>query len=187
MVQTSGSSERTAFSRWLQTGTVPSALGSDGLERKFNPWYDPAGGRFTFVGAGRRYGYARGVDGTGSEDWPARSTQPKLQYPASSATPNGSTRSTSPLNSSAPSAASAPGTGAEGGFTGGGGGNSGGAGATGACGLPEPQLRPRSSSGSAAAFAFSGGPVAMSMASTRLASKPSEQFRTVVRNGYNYR
>ena len=111
MVQTSGSSERTAFSRWLQTGTVPSALGSDGLERKFSPWHDQAGGRFTFIGAGRRYGYARGVDGAGSEDWPARSTQPKPQCPPSSATPKDPTRSTSPLNCSAPSAASAPGTG----------------------------------------------------------------------------
>lgn len=54
MVQTSGSSERNAFSRWLRTGKVPSALGPDGLELKFNPWHDPADGRFTFAGAGRR-------------------------------------------------------------------------------------------------------------------------------------
>jgi hypothetical protein len=56
MTQTSGTSKRTAFSRWLRTGTVPSALGPDGLELKFNPWHDPADGRFTFPGAGRHDG-----------------------------------------------------------------------------------------------------------------------------------
>jgi hypothetical protein len=56
MAQTSGTSKRTAFSRWLRTGTVPSALGPDGLELKFNPWHDPADGRFTFPGAGRHDG-----------------------------------------------------------------------------------------------------------------------------------
>ncbi|RZM37631.1 MAG: hypothetical protein EOP67_00210 [Sphingomonas sp.] len=59
MVQTSGGSERNAFSRWLRTGKVPSALGPDGLELKFNPWHDPADGRFTFAGAGRRAGSAQ--------------------------------------------------------------------------------------------------------------------------------
>lgn len=34
MVQTSGIRKRTAFSRWLRTGMVPSALGPDGLELK---------------------------------------------------------------------------------------------------------------------------------------------------------
>ena len=67
MVQTSGSSERNAFSRWLRTGKVPSALSPDGLELKFNPWHDPADGRFTFAGAGRRYG-AGGVDAAGGEN-----------------------------------------------------------------------------------------------------------------------
>ena len=61
MVQTSGSSERNAFSRWLRTGRVPSALSPDGLELKFNPWHDPADGRFTFAGAG-------GVDAAGEEN-----------------------------------------------------------------------------------------------------------------------
>jgi hypothetical protein len=67
MVQTSGSSERNAFSRWLRTGKVPSALSPDGLELKFNPWHDPADGQFTFAGAGRRYG-AGGVDAAGGEN-----------------------------------------------------------------------------------------------------------------------
>ena len=64
MVQTSGSSERDAFSRWLRTGKVPWVLG---LELKFNPWHDPADSRFTFAGAGRRYG-AGGVDAAGGEN-----------------------------------------------------------------------------------------------------------------------
>ena len=67
MVQLSGSSGRNAFSRWLRTGKVPSALSPDGLELKFNPWHDPADGRFTFAGVGRRYG-AGGVDAAGGED-----------------------------------------------------------------------------------------------------------------------
>ena len=67
MVQTSSSSERNAFSRWLRMGKVPSALSPDGLELKFNPWHDPADGRFTFAGAGRRYG-AGGVDAAGGKN-----------------------------------------------------------------------------------------------------------------------
>lgn len=67
MVQTSGSSERNAFSRWLRTGKVPSALSPDGLELKFNPWHDPADGRFTFAGAGHRYG-AGGIDAADGEN-----------------------------------------------------------------------------------------------------------------------
>ncbi len=60
MVHASGSSQRNAFSRWLRTGKVPSALGPDGLERKYNPWHDLADGRFTFAGAGRHDGSSNG-------------------------------------------------------------------------------------------------------------------------------
>jgi hypothetical protein len=60
MVQASGSSERNAFSRWLRTGKVPSALGPDGLELKYNPWHDLADGQFTFAGAGRHDGSSNG-------------------------------------------------------------------------------------------------------------------------------
>lgn len=61
MIDTSDGRQSSAFSRWLRTGKLPSALGPDGLELKFNPWHDPADGRFTFAGAGRRYG-AGGTD-----------------------------------------------------------------------------------------------------------------------------
>ena len=53
---TSRGSKSSAFSWWLRTGRLPLAVNPDGLELKFNPWHDPADGRFTFVGAGRHYG-----------------------------------------------------------------------------------------------------------------------------------
>lgn len=56
MIQISESERRHAFSHWLRTGRLPAVPGSDGIELKFNPWHDPADGRFTFVGAGRYYG-----------------------------------------------------------------------------------------------------------------------------------
>ncbi len=45
-----------AFSGWLRTGKLPPVPGSCDVELKFNPWHDPTDGRFTFAGAGRRYG-----------------------------------------------------------------------------------------------------------------------------------
>jgi hypothetical protein len=59
MNETSGSRQSSGFSRWLRTGRLPSVLSPDGLELKFNPWHDPADGRFTFAGTGVRQG-ARG-------------------------------------------------------------------------------------------------------------------------------
>ena len=44
------------FSIWLRTGRWPSR--DDSCEFKFNPWHDPDDGRFTFTGAGRRFGPA---------------------------------------------------------------------------------------------------------------------------------
>ena len=67
MIKTSGGRQSSAFSWWLRTGKLPPALGPDGLEFKFNPWHDPADGRFTFAGAGRRYG-AGGADAAGGEN-----------------------------------------------------------------------------------------------------------------------
>ena len=59
MIDRSNNTQRNAFARWLRTGQPPTLSNSDGLELKFNPWHDPADGRFTSVGAGHRYG-ARG-------------------------------------------------------------------------------------------------------------------------------
>jgi len=56
MTEATDSKQRRAFSHWLRTGRIPPAIGPDGLELKFNPWHDPADGRFTFAGAGRQHG-----------------------------------------------------------------------------------------------------------------------------------
>ena len=61
MNQTPRGRTSSAFSWWLRTGGLPLAVSPDGLELKFNPWHDPADGRFTFAGAGRHYG----ADATG--------------------------------------------------------------------------------------------------------------------------
>ena len=59
MIDTSNNKHRSAFAQWLRTGRPPIRSNPEGLELKFNPWHDPADGRFTSVGAGHRYG-ARG-------------------------------------------------------------------------------------------------------------------------------
>jgi hypothetical protein len=61
MNETSSGRGSSAFSWWLRTGRLPPAVSPDGLELKFNPWHDPADGRFTFAGAGRHHG-AGGAD-----------------------------------------------------------------------------------------------------------------------------
>lgn len=44
--------ERLAFRHYLRTGLRPESICL-----KYNPWHDPDDGRFTFAGAGRRYGF----------------------------------------------------------------------------------------------------------------------------------
>lgn len=56
MIQISDTERRRAFSVWLRTGRWPTATIADNVEVKFNPWHDPADGRFTFAGGGRNYG-----------------------------------------------------------------------------------------------------------------------------------
>ena len=55
VIRLSDDKHRKAFSWWLRTGQLPSAIGPDGLELKFNPWHDPTNGRFTSAGAGQHY------------------------------------------------------------------------------------------------------------------------------------
>lgn len=62
MIETSSGRKPSAFSTWLRTGKRPIAPSPDGLELKFNPWHDPANGRFTFAGTGRHYGNADAAD-----------------------------------------------------------------------------------------------------------------------------
>lgn len=56
MILISDTERRWAFSVWLRTGRWPTVTIADDVEIKFNPWHDPADGRFTFSGAGRDYG-----------------------------------------------------------------------------------------------------------------------------------
>jgi LysM repeat protein len=49
------SAESIAFERYLRTGIRLSARAGT-IEVKFNPWHDPANGRFTFGGQGRYFG-----------------------------------------------------------------------------------------------------------------------------------
>jgi hypothetical protein len=103
MTQTSRGKQQSAFSTWLRTGRLPSVGMSDGVEHKFNPWHDPADGRFTFAGTGQHYGTggagsARRVPGRlGREDSgksrieprPKAGTQRTGRQPSSSERPEG--------------------------------------------------------------------------------------------------
>ncbi|WP_353888515.1 DNA/RNA non-specific endonuclease [uncultured Sphingomonas sp.] len=195
---------RRAFSIWLRTGRFPFVPNADGVELKFNPWHDPGTGRFTFVGAGQRHGQwgdggfpggggGRGGGGgaTGSGDWSAGLSRRKPQNPARGRTPKvpAQTAASADHAASIKSSAHEPfpeGTWTSGGFVGGGGGSFRGAGASGTWGVPDPKRRPSPSPGSATAGASSDRVAATHGTTARLASTPSEEFRTVVRNGYAY-
>jgi hypothetical protein len=62
MNQTFTSKRQSAFSRWIRTGRLPAVEAFDRVELKFNPWHDPADGRFTFAGSG----HYRGAGGIAS-------------------------------------------------------------------------------------------------------------------------
>jgi hypothetical protein len=51
----SDSQRQSPFSVWLRTGRIVDYDEESDLERKFNPWHDPADGRFTFAGTGRYF------------------------------------------------------------------------------------------------------------------------------------
>lgn len=52
MTESSALERRRLFALWLRTGRLPRCTSEDGRELKFNPWHDPANGRFTSAGAG---------------------------------------------------------------------------------------------------------------------------------------
>jgi len=54
-VDISAEQRRQDFSIWIRTGRRPRRRDAT-LELKFNPWHDPADGRFTFAGSGSNYG-----------------------------------------------------------------------------------------------------------------------------------
>ena len=51
----SAEQRRHDFSVWIRTGRLPRRSNAT-FELKFNPWHDPADGRFTFAGSGSNYG-----------------------------------------------------------------------------------------------------------------------------------
>lgn len=60
MIRRSDGKQQSGFSRWLRTGRGTPEAGAGCLEVKFNPWHDPADGRFTHSGSGRHYGAGGG-------------------------------------------------------------------------------------------------------------------------------
>lgn len=150
---------RAAFAKWLRTGFVTGVTRGDGVEYKFNPWHDPATGRFTFANTGVFHG------GGGNATTDAMGRRPQRPKPDT------------------PGRQRPRGWG-DGGFTGGGGGRSGGGGATGP-GWPDP---PAHRKGPPAPPTRSMPAMAGSVAPSRRASAgDAERFREIVRNGYTYR
>ncbi len=143
MIPISDSEKRLAFSIWLRTGRLPRVALADGVEVKFNPWHDPADGRFTFAGSGQNYGQSgsggfRGGGGgsfggggaSSHEAWP-RSSGPDGNRQRLRPIPNPNARpSGPPPRPSTPRASGKPPPSQNGwdggGFTGGGGGDTGG-------------------------------------------------------------
>lgn len=177
MIEISDDQRRRAFTHWLRTGRVPKVSDPGGVELKFNPWHDPDDGRFTFAGAGRKFG-----QGSASE-W-QRGTAGAARMPRREPDPSraqDSSRETRKVRrTSLPSSPVSKGGWGGGGFTGGGGGTFGGGGAT----STEPwPVKPGATHGSA-------GSDAPDKAAKTARNVPtvatSEQFRTETRNGYTY-
>lgn len=84
MVQTADGEHKSGVSHWLRTGRLPTALGPEGVELKFNPWHDPEDGRFTFAGAGSHYG-SSGADPTGEPSMGDRSKSRAARHSKSEA------------------------------------------------------------------------------------------------------
>ncbi len=105
MAGISGGRQSGAFSWWLRTGKLPPIPDTGNLELKFNPWHDPTDGRFTFAGAGSRYGggsdAVAGVAGRGTSGRAGRTlglntpvytqnaTPPKIKVPRAGSSAGG--------------------------------------------------------------------------------------------------
>lgn len=66
--------ELTAFSVYLRTGR---RVADRRVEVKFNPWHDPADGRFTFAGRGSFYPVGRGGEASVSDPQSSSSKEPQ--------------------------------------------------------------------------------------------------------------
>lgn len=144
---------RTAFSIWLRTGRWPRIEAARSVEVKFNPWHDPENGRFTFVGAGRRY-VGQDHEGGGANRIGAKPRvpeKPKKQQRQPGFKPGGGSSG----------GGGATGSWGGGGFTGGGGGSFGGGGATGSWGDDRPTRSGGSFGGGGASGSWTqSGPIA---------------------------
>ena len=146
MIEISDTERRRAFSVWLRTGRWPTIPTADDVEVKFNPWHDPADGRFTFAGSGRAYGRSggngsssSGRSGSGGSPRPRSAAAPQSRTPENRhkprAVPAPNSQNIIPRPAAASPRAAKPNPNAEngwtgGGFTGGGGGRFGGGGAS---------------------------------------------------------
>lgn len=81
MSRASGGTRQSAFSRWMRTGGQSPSWDPDRVERKFNPWHDPADGRFTFAGTGRAGGAAPRLAGRGAAPKARVATKPSAAAP----------------------------------------------------------------------------------------------------------
>ncbi|MET4663864.1 DNA/RNA non-specific endonuclease [Sphingomonas sp. PvP056] len=203
MIQISDTERRRAFSVWLRTGRWPTVTPSGGVEVKFNPWHDPADGRFTFAGSGRAYGRSDGNgassggrSGSGgslaarSAGAPQSRTPEDRHKPRAVPGPNSQSKISRPAATSPRTAKPNPNlkngsTGA--GFTGGGGGRFGGGGASSRepwINDPEKQLQVSDST-------IAAGKQQTAESKTRLEersgfSNSAPQMHSEVRNGYEY-
>lgn len=189
MIPISDTERRRAFSVWLRTGRLPAVKANGDVELKFNPWHDPADGRFTFAGAGHSYGQNGGV-ATARGAWP-RQTEPSANHPrphpasppkAKAAVP----APRPPLPKPSAQRPLARNGWAGGGFSGGGGGDFGGGGAssTEPWGDDSPKQRPTSSASATVVRRQTPAPPTKRQHSGTSAT--AAPLHREVRNGYEY-
>ncbi len=95
MTQAAGGRQQSEFVRWMRTGRSAGASPPEAIELKFNPWHDPANGRFTFARAGggsRGSAAERGTAGTGAVRQPAHRPRPATPLPDGAPGPRPSKR-----------------------------------------------------------------------------------------------
>ena len=203
MIQVSDTERRRAFSVWLRTGRWPTVTAADDVEVKFNPWHDPADGRFTFAGSGRAYGRSGGngssgggMSGTGATPRPRSAAAPHARSPGNShrprAAPAPNPQSKIPRPVAASPRAAKPNPNAEngrtgGGFTGGGGGRFGGGGASSSEAWIDDPAKQRHVSGGTVAKEHQRTVESQTRLEERLGTfNNPPQLHRKVRNGYEY-
>jgi len=203
MIQISDTERRRAFSVWLRTGRWPTVTPSGNVEVKFNPWHDPADGRFTFTGSGRAYGRSDGNgssgdgrSGSGGSPTPRSAGAPQSRTPENHHKPSAAPASNSQskiLRPTAPLLRAAkpnlnPKNGSTGaGFTGGGGGRFGGGGASSSELWTDDPVQQRQVSGSTVAARIQQA----GDSQARIEERPgllnvAPPLHREVRNGYEY-